>query len=291
MAYPEIRVIKNNPELNGLAGLIPDVVYSSANGVELKMSIMMPWLGMPENDKKYPLVVFLQGSAWTSPDRNNEIPQLCQLARDGYVVATITHRNCLEGNPFPAFLQDTKTAIRFLRANAEKYHIDPERVAMYGTSSGGNTSLLVGLTGDDERFKTDEYREYSDAVKVVAECFGPTNVRAMVDALPAEAAEEFWGNLFRSLAGSDNIEDVHAVMEKMNPVNYVKDGEKYPPFLILHGDADMLVPYEQSIEIYERLCDAGADVQMIRVPDAPHEGNFWSPELINEIYSFIKERL
>lgn len=291
MAYPEIRVMKNNPELEGLAAINPDVVYSTATGTELKMSIIMPWLGNPENDKKYPLVVFLQGSGWTSPDRNFEIPQLCQLARDGYVVATITHRNSLDGNPFPAYLQDTKTAIRFLRANAEKYHIDPERVAMYGTSSGGNTSLLVGLTGDDKRFKTDEYREYSDAVKVVAECFGPTNIRAMVDVLPAEAAEEFWGKLFRCLAGSDKIEDVYAVMDKMNPINYVKAGEKYPPFLILHGDADTLVPYEQSVEMYEALCDAGADVQMIRVTNAPHEGDFWSRELIDEIYSFIKARL
>ena len=292
MAYPEIKVMKNNPELKGLAGFIPDVIYSSANGVDLKMCIMTPWV-FPEinDDKRYPLVVFLQGSGWTCPDLNPEIPQLGQLARDGYVVATINHRNSLEGHAFPAYLEDTKTAIRFLRANAEKYHIDPERVAMYGTSSGGNTALLVGLTGDDERFKTDEYREYSDSVKVVAECFGPTNLKAMVANLSEEDKEKFWGNLFRGLAGSDKAEDIYETMEKMSTTNYVKAGEKYPPFLIVHGDADTLVPYEQSVEMYEKLCDAGADVQMIRITDAPHEVTFWSRELIDEIYGFIKERL
>lgn len=291
MAYPEIKVMENNPPLAGMARLAHDIVYSEAAGQKLKLSLILPWALEAEEAKPVPLVVFLQGSGWTHPDIYFEIPQLCQLAREGYAVATIEHRNALDGHPFPAYLQDTKTAIRFLRANAEKYKLDPRRVCMYGTSSGGNTSLLVGLTGDDERFKTDEYREYSDAVQLVVECFGPANLPAMVAHIPDEEAENVWGDLFRSLSGSDKTDKIMAVMEQMSPVNYVKAGEKYPPFMLIHGNNDTLVPYEQSTEMYRKLIDCGADARMICINGAPHEGSFWSRALIDEIYGFIKEKL
>ena len=85
---------------------------------------LRPW----EEEARWPLVVFVQGSAWRTPDRGYEIPQLSHLAQQGYVVATVCHRDSTQGNPFPAYLQDVKTAIRFLRAHAEEYGIDPEHV-------------------------------------------------------------------------------------------------------------------------------------------------------------------
>lgn len=288
MKYPEIKVMDNNPSLAGLARVVPDIVYSKPDGQELKLTLMLPWSQELENAPALPLVVFLQGSAWTHPDIYYEIPQLCQLARDGYAVATIEHRNSTEGHPFPAYLQDSKTAIRFLRANAAKYGIDPERVCFFGTSSGGNTALLVGITGDDERLKTDEYREYSDAVKLVVECFGPTDMAAMVDGMSQEEAEQTWGELIRALAGKNSIEDV---LKWMSPVEHVRPGAEYPPFLIIHGDADTLVPYEQSVKMYRKLIDCGADARMICIKGAPHEGSFWSRELISEIFDFIRRRL
>jgi acetyl esterase/lipase len=287
MIYPEIKVIGNNPALEGMARVVPDIVYSTATGSDLKLTLMLPWSREDGAAPALPLVLFVQGSAWTHPDIYFEIPQLCQLARDGYAVATIEHRNSLDGNPFPAYLQDTKTAIRFLRANAAEYGIDPRRVCIYGTSSGGNTALLVGVTGDDERFKTDEYREFSDAVQLVAECFGPANLTAMVD-MASKEAEDNWGELFGALAGKNEMADV---FKWMSPVEYLRPGAKYPPFLIMHGDADALVPYEQSVEMYHRLIDCGADARMICVKGAPHEGSFWSRELIADIYGFIQQKL
>ena len=288
MTYKEVKVIKNNPNLKGMAVMIPNVVYSTAQGIELKMQIMKPWASDTDKQQEYPLIVFVQGSAWTFPDVNYEIPQLAQFAREGYVVATLTHRNCLEGHPFPAFLQDIKTGIRFLRKHAKDYQINTDRVAIWGTSSGGNTALLVGLTGDDARYKTEEYTEYSDAVGTVVDCFGPTDLTWPINNM--QLLEEGMKKIFEGLRGQDTEENVIKLQE-ISPINHVIQGKKYPPFLILQGNKDELVDYSQSELMYHKLLDAGVDTSMVCVEGAPHEGSFWSNELLGVIKEFIDENL
>lgn len=285
MAYKEVKTIKCNPELRGMAVMIPDVIYSTAQGVDLKMQIITPWKSdVSQIQPAYPLIVFVQGSAWTHPDVYYQLPQLAQFAREGYVVATLTHRNSLEGHPFPAFLEDIKAGIRFLRKHASKYLIDPDRVGIWGTSSGGNTALLVGLTGDESSFKTKEYEEFSDSVKLVVDCFGPTDLTFALDNLPN--LEESMKKIFEGLRGEDTPENLKKLME-INPVNHLKEGQSYPPFLILHGNADTMVDYSQSELMYHRLSDAGAEVSLVCVEGAPHEGSFWSNELLDLIKVFI----
>lgn len=288
MSYKEIRVIQSNPLLTGQAYMIPDVVYSRQQGTELKMQIIKPWTSEEIKEKsKYPLIVFVQGSAWTYPDVNYQLPQLSSLAREGYVVATLTHRNSLDGHPFPAFLEDVKTGIRFLKKHAKEYNIDSERVGIFGTSSGGNTALLVGLTPEDNRYKTTEYAEYTDAVKVVIDCFGPTDLTYVINNMETlEEMNEGMKNIFRGLRGENTRENIDKLQE-INPVNHITKGKSYPPFLILQGDQDTLVDYEQSLLMYHKLSDAGADATLIRVAGAPHEGSFWS----NELWSIIKDFL
>jgi acetyl esterase/lipase len=234
---------------------------------------------------KTPLIVFVQGSAWTFPDLSYEMGQMAWYAQNGIAVAMVTHRNCLNGNPFPAYLQDVKTAIRFLRSHAEEHHIDKDRIGIFGTSSGGNTALLVGLTGDDAAYRTAEYSEESDSVRLVVECFGPADLMRM---LGGEIPEEPHADIFRALTAG---KDVKQVMREMSPVNHVKEGKAYPPFLLIHGSADTVVPYDQMVLMYRKLCDQGADVRAICVDHAPHEGNFWSRDLHEIILAYIREKL
>lgn len=291
LAYPEIKILHNNPELAGLAYTVRDVVFSHVVPEGLKLALMLPWHEKgDEHPTKRPLIVFVQGSGWTFPNIDKQIPQLSQYARAGFAVATVTHRNAAEGHPFPAYLEDVKTAIRFLRAHDEEYGIDSRRVCIYGTSSGGNTSLLVGLTGDDARFKTEEYKEYSDAVQCVVECFGPTDLMKMlseqyIDMMLDPALDHTpFIESFRGLVGDM---DVRRVLKEMSPVSYIDSCERIPPTLIVHGDADEIVPYEQGTLMLEKLHDAGAIVRMICVKDAPHSGSFWSERVHQEIQSFI----
>ncbi|NLN64646.1 MAG: prolyl oligopeptidase family serine peptidase [Clostridiaceae bacterium] len=287
MMKRKIKTLNYNPALKGMAAFVPDVVFSNAGGVELKMQMIKPWEDQDNPVKqKRPLIVFLQGSAWTFPDVNYEIPQLAEFARKGYVVATITHRNYQDGYPAPAFLQDAKTAIRFLRKNADEYNIDPNRICFWGTSSGGNTALLVALTGDDPRYKTEEYAEHSDSVKVAVACFGPTNLVRLAK-IVAESDEP---SLFEGLAGG-KLSDHMELIEDLSPILILKKNREYPPILLLHGDADMLVPYDESVNMYNALLDGGYDAEMIRVKNAPHEHSFWSPELIDVIADFIERKI
>ena len=283
-----IKHIPSNPSLSGLCRLIPDVIYSEAQGKCLHMDLLVPWTAeRPGFDKRCPLIVFIQGSSWTTPDRGYEIPQLSFFARQGFVVATVEHRSIFEGAAFPAFLKDVKCAIRFLRKNADKYAIDPEQVAVWGTSSGSNAAMLVGLTGGDERFITEEYSELSDTVQAVVGCFGPADIRDLVWNARHSAAI---APVLTAAFGADE-RGWESAMADFSPMSYVEKGKAIPPFLLLHGNSDVEVPYEQSIRFAQKLVDCGAEVSTVCVDGAGHEWDFWSQAVYEEILGFLKQNL
>lgn len=280
-----IHEIDNNATMKGQVRLIENVTYSAVDSEAVKMDILAPWSQRYDylESQPRPLIVFVQGSSWRRPTMGEEIPQLVQFVRAGYVVATVQHRNSLDGHAFPAFLQDVKTAIRFLRVHADQYAIDPERVAIWGTSSGANASLLVALTPDDPRYKTAEYADQSDAVNAVVSCFAPTDV---IDTF--KNADQVPGSdiLQYSLFGADRGK-WDTIKRQMSPLYQIQDGKEYPPFLLLHGDADKVVPYHQMEDMYHALQEHGVTVEAYRVKGANHERDFWS----QRVYDIVKEFL
>lgn len=277
-----------NPALADQFRLRRDIVYSAAPGRGMTLDIFTPWHLEKEGvaAEPMPLLVFVQGSAWCTPDRSYEHAQLALFAHAGFVVATVGHRDMKDGHPFPAFLQDVKCAIRYLRANAVQYGIDPERVLIWGTSSGGNTSLLVAATGDDPAFKTEEYAAESDAVCAAVSCFGPTDVEALFRLLiDMPGAKEIGA----ALAGSVNEDEIWAAARAMSPVNHVQPGKMYPPMLLLNGTADPTVPHCQMEAMVEKLEAVGSPVEAYYVDGAEHEGNFWSTEVRAVIMDFVKK--
>lgn len=281
-----IKTIESNPSLIGNSKLVSDVTFSVIEGEELKMQLLLPWaIEQKSNLQLYPTIVFLQGSGWTKPDYRFELPQLSDYARQGYVVAMITHRSCLEGHPMPAFLEDSKTAIRFLRKNAEKYQIDPNRMGFFGTSSGGNTALLVALTGDEPRYKTKEYSEYSDSISCGVACFPPTDLKTLLEGIDeGELAEEelFFGG---------TVTEKEELVEQMSPLKVLNKRTTYADLLLLHGDKDDLVPFDQSSRFYEATQELGLSSDLVRVKSAPHEGSFWSEEVHQTIQQFLSYHL
>ena len=287
----EIKSLPLNPSLTGFSRLDVNIAFADRPGCTL--DLLLPWANQHQDtlgEVRYPLVVFVQGSAWTTPDRLAQVPQLSELSRRGFVVATVGHRSCLDGCQAPAFLVDVKTAIRYLRSHAKDYSIDPERVAIWGTSSGGNTALLVGLTAGDPRFLTDEYARESDAVRCVVDCFGPTDLEAMAD-------EDYTGSrddpdtIFAKLCGFPLNGETRERMRLISPMHYVETGRSLPAFLLLHGTGDTVVNYSQSERLYRKLVDCGYDAAMYKIPDAPHEGSFWSAELVEVVFDYLKARV
>lgn len=289
MQYPEITHIAKNPTLEGQVELKQNIVYSSADGVDRVLTLFLPWsLQHPDiPTTPRPLIVFVQGSGWQTPNFDYEIPQLAAFAKAGYIVATVGHRDIFGGHPYPAFLLDVKSAIRYLRAHAAEYAIDPDHVVIWGTSSGGNTALLVGLTANDPAYESDEFQGISDAVNAVISCFTPTDVVNLLGVQWRNVGDE----TFLEAALGPDREGWDAKLREASPVHWVQPGKTYPPFLLLHGTADEVVPYEQMLTMYHKLLDNGVEAKAIAVDGALHEHDFWSPTIYEMIADFIREKI
>ena len=291
-----IKVIPYNPLLEGLAESTGDIVFAHEDGKDITLRILKPWKNDLNKDKRYPLIVFIQGSGWTFPNIGYHLPHIAQFAMAGYVVATVTHRSCNDGHPAPAFLQDVKSAIRYLRAHADEHQIDPTRVAAWGTSSGGNTALLLGMTGDDPRYTSSVHPEQSDAVKVVVDVFGPTDMMSLfvtrhgdIDTVQLDPGAEAYYN--RILGHVWNTPEGRAAADSISPLQLLREGLELPPMQLLYGDADPVVPYDQGERLYEKMTALGYDAEFVRVTGAEHEGNFWSQAILDEIKAYIDARI
>ena len=285
-----IHEIENNPGLTGQVRLIDNVTYAAVDGRPLKMAILEPWtqrFPLKYHLAPRPLIVFVQGSSWRVGKMGEQIPQLVQFVKAGYVVATVQHRNTLDGYPFPAFLEDVKTAIRYLRRRAVKFAIDSDRVAIWGTSSGANAAMLVGLTGDDPRYAGHLYRTESDRVNAVVSCFAPMDVLDTFDYTAAVPGSEL---LKFCLLGMDR-KKWPEIAKEMSPLDQVKPGQDYPPFLLFHGDADKVVPYQQMVKMYDKLEADGYDVAAYRVKGANHEKDFWSERVYRTVLEFLDKKV
>lgn len=285
-----IHEIENNPGLTGQVRLIDNVTYAAVDGRPLKMAILEPWtqrFPLKYHLAPRPLIVFVQGSSWRVGKMGEQIPQLVQFVKAGYVVATVQHRNTLDGYPFPAFLEDVKTAIRYLRRRAVKFAIDPDRVTIWGTSSGANAAMLVGLTGDDPRYAGHLYRTESDRVNAVVSCFAPMDVLDTFDYTAAVPGSEL---LKFCLLGMDR-KKWPEIAKEMSPLDQVKPGQDYPPFLLFHGDADKVVPYQQMVKMYDKLEADGYDVAAYRVKGANHEKDFWSERIYQTVLEFLDKKV
>ena len=176
-----------------------------------------------------------------------------------------------------------------MKANAQRFDINKDRVCAWGTSSGGNTSLLLGLTADDPAFETGDHAGESTAVQAVVDCFGPASLVDMYDHQPSEVQHSD-GNLLFALAGKDPS-TCREKLALVDPAAYVRPGRQLPPFLLLHGDADDLVAYDQSEDFYHLLTENGHRADLVRVTGAPHEDTFWSRGLLEIIFAFIEKNL
>jgi acetyl esterase/lipase len=233
-----------------------DVTYGTADGVALKMDIYYPKM----SDGAVPAVLYVHGGGWTKGDKragagSTEIPELVSR---GYLVAAINYRLAPQYK-FPAQIEDVKCAVRFLRANAATYGIDPYHIGAWGGSAGGHLVALLGVTDVNAGFEcTGGYANQSSRVQAVVDMFGPTDLTAIFQGAGTQLMKEVFGTADKS---SD-------IVKRASPVTWVSSDD--PPFLILHGEEDILVPPSQSKILYERLIAAGVPATLVIVKNAGH---------------------
>lgn len=234
---------------------VPDLTYCTMDGVSLKMDLYYP-----ENaDVPYQLLVYVHGGSFTSGDKRTgsgtiDIPAMTER---GYAVAAINYRLMPE-YPFPAQVVDAKCAIRFLRAHAQEYNLQTEKIGIWGGSAGGHLAAMMGLTTGDPTFEVGEHQEYSSQVNAVVEMFGPTDLTQPMGWLQRL--------LLRRAFGTDSPADRRLI--EASPIQYVTPDAV--PFLILHGAQDMAVPVEQAQVFYQEFSEAGLDATLVIVENANH---------------------
>lgn len=246
---------------------------------DLKMDIIYP----EDKTKKYPCVVWICGGAWQRLDRSAHLAYLTELARSGFVVASVEYRTTNEG-PFPIQLTDVKAGIRYLKALSDRYNIDPERFGVMGESAGGYLAAMAALAGD-RFFDVGAFTEYSSKVQAACPWYPPTDVTGFPYPSPVEAAASM-----ESLLLGKNVMLNKEEAVKICPVSFVtKDA---PPFLIIHGDNDHTVPFSQGEILHDKLEEAGADVKLLVLEGADHADKpFFQEELWQRIIGFFKDKL
>lgn len=259
----------------------PDVVYAQYGETTRRLQIIVPHRA----GYKFPLVVFIQGSAWRPQDRYAAIPNLSHLAAKGYVVASVEIRHT-DMARFPAPVEDVKCAIRFMRKHADAYGVDPNRVAVWGDSSGGHLALMTGLTIGE--YDNGLNSEQSDEVSAVVDYYGVTDLLTLGkynNILDHDAADSPEGLL---IGGSvpEHIE----LAKRASPIHQNLD-KRLPPFLIVHGDSDQIVHVNQSIEMYKALRNSGQNATFYKVVGADHGAGIWSPQVLDITERFLAANL
>jgi len=252
-----------------------DIEYVPSGGKSRSLDIYVP----EKAEGKLPLIVWIHGGAWKGGDKGN-CPAMRFLSK-GYVVASINYRLSQEA-VFPAQIEDCKAAIRWLRANADKYHIDPNCIGVWGSSAGGHLVALLGTSGDVKELEGKEGNlDRSSRVQAVCDFFGPTDFTKM-SAFPTKMEHDAANSPESQLIGGP-IQENKDKAARADPITYVTKDD--PPFLIMHGDKDPLVPHNQSELLHEALKKAGVDVTFHTVPGAGH--GFGGREVDEKVNAFF----
>ena len=255
-----------------------DVEHGKGGETPLLLDIAYP----EKADQPLPCVVVIHGGGWRGGNFKAHVPQILEFAKRGFVSATIQYRLAPKDR-WPAQIEDVKCGVRFLRANADKYHIDPERIGAVGFSAGAHLSMLLGtMDKADGHEGSGGNPDQSSKVQAVVAFFGPTDL----------AAKDFPANVNGMI--SDFLgglpEEKPEVFKAASPVTYVNEGDA--PTLIYHGTKDVLVPYNQAFAMTDKLTAAGVPGRVEMLLGANHGWD--NPELnrtIEGTVAFFEQHL
>jgi acetyl esterase/lipase len=261
--------------------VLRDLAYVPGGHERQKLDLYLPTQTGPSS--KRPLIVWVHGGAWLGGSKN-PCPALRFVSR-GYAVASINYR-LSQHALFPAQIEDCKAAVRWLRANASQYHYDPNRIGVWGASAGGHLVALLGTTGDVKEFDVGPNAGVSSRVQAVCDFFGPTDFTKM-SSFPSTMKHDAPDSPESKLIGGP-IQENKDKVQRANPITYVTKDD--PPFLIVHGDKDPLVPHNQSEILLDALKKAGIEATLYTVSGGGH-GGFKDPQVDILVAEFFHRHL
>ena len=261
------------PGLPSGATLLKDLSYVEKGHARQKLDLYLP----ADAKEPLPLIIWVHGGAWKEGSKEQCQPLHQGFLAKGYAIASINYRLSHHAI-FPAQLEDCKAAIRWLRAAAKTYNLNPDRFAAYGGSAGGHLVALIGTTGSIKTFDVGGNLTISSSVQAVCDYYGPSDfdydektaspyfVRRLND--PQDAVPQLIGG---------PVNKMRDAARKASPVTYVTN-QPLPPFLIVHGDKDPLVPFTQSERLYNVLREAKGNVHLHCIKGAGHGNGCFGAE-------------
>lgn len=231
-----------------------DIVYKTAGSTKLNIDFMRP-----SGEGPFPVIICIHGGAWREGSRKDFLDVQRALAVTGFASAAIQYR-LLPKHKFPAQLEDSLDAIKFVAENAKRFQIDPARVGIFGGSAGGHLALLAGFS---------EIR--GATVKCIVNAAGPTDLRSFEatakDPKQKEIMKRDTDALMVELLGTND--KAAKIYETASPISFVKKG--VPPVLTIHGTEDMVVPFSQATLLHEALKKAEVPEQLLAIQGAGHD--------------------
>lgn len=300
-----------DPGLNRKSiNFLDNIVYSrqkdlEGNEMELKMSIMLQngnsemrlaaGIDTDKERKKKPAVLWIPGGGYRGCDKNLMVAEMMFLADAGYVVASMYYRSSAEGH-FPDQMVDVTTAVRFLRAHADVYEIDPRYIGVIGRSAGGHLATLAAMNSG--LYESREWEEYPSAVQACCDMFGPIDVVWLMeyDRYKMKHDPDYrWKSVEETHAGALLGGDPATMPERARLASspYMITPQMCPT-LILHGEKDPLVSCDISEDFYQKLVDAGLGGQtdFYILKNAGHGSDEFFQESVKEIIlQFFNRRL
>ncbi len=258
-----------------------NIAYVPNGHERQKLDLFIP----PGAKDPLPLIIWIHGGAWKAGSKE-QCPALRYLSR-GYAVASVNY-HLSQHAIFPAQIKDCKAAVRWLRTHAKEHNLDPRRFAAWGSSAGGHLVALLGTSGDVKEFDQGENLSVSSRVQVVVDFFGPTDFTQMSKfSLTNAPFDHDAADSPESQLIGGAVQQNKDKAAKASPLTYVSKDD--PPFLIMHGNRDNLVPYQQSELLRDALKKAGVEVTLKIVEGAGH--GFGGPEIDRQVAEYLEKHL
>ncbi|MDD5265172.1 MAG: alpha/beta hydrolase [Candidatus Bipolaricaulis sp.] len=262
------------------AETLHDIEYAVVDGISLALDLVLP---DAPSARPAPVVVYIHGGAWISGDKDPS--RASEVLGPRYAVASVNYRLAQQA-PFPAQIHDCKAAVRWLRAHAAIYGIDPHRIGAWGPSAGGHLAALLGTSDGIAELEgtVGDSIGVSSRVQAVCDSFGPIDLVTLVDPTGDVDVGAAYSPVGRLLGGP---RDEHTELARLaSPITHIDETD--PPFLILHGDADDVVPYSQSVAFHQALAAAGVDASLYLVGRGAHGG---FPPFVDELVKAFFDRV
>lgn len=293
--YPSktLEVAPTKTEVKQISGVVYEQVPSRGYAnVPMQLDLLQP-----QKKTKMPAIVYVTGGGFINANRDNGVQLRNYLAEKGYVVASITYRVAPTAQ-FPQPLEDVKASIRYLRAHADQWNIDKDRIGIIGGSAGGYLSAFAGTTSGTKTFDKGENLQESSKVNCAVDLYGLSDLsRVGMDYSPevqqlhksAGATEALWVNGSPVFGGKDGgvLADPKAT-EAANPIAYI--GKNSAPMLLMHGTADKVVSPGQTDLLYQALKAKGVPAERYEIPGAAHGGVYWVQDKVLQVIGDFFDR-